>query len=553
MLTNLSKSGACNNYNELKKKCTFAKNDKNYTKLTHTLTSTKIQQMHKLSLAQLEAYSLEYKSYEIEESLKDEIDRSFSFLKQFSSNRIIYGINTGFGPMAQFKIEANNLAQLQYNLIRSHSSGAGKPFGEEYVRAILVARINNFLQANSGVSFGVIEKLTQFLNNRISPEIFEHGGVGASGDLVQLAHLALNLIGEGHVSVDGKRVPAAEALTQFSLQPLELKLRDGLAIMNGTSCMTGIGAINLIYAYRLLNWSVAASSIINEIVEAFDDSFSEGLNQVKYHPGQKKIAQQMRNFLEDSTLIRKREELFEDDSEMERREFSVKIQEYYSIRCVPQILGPVLETLDVAKNIIENELNSTNDNPIVSVEAQNVFHGGNFHGDYISLEMDKLKMVVTKLTMLAERQLNFLLNSKLNDKFPAFLNAKVLGFNFGLQGMQFTATSTTAESQMLSNPMYVHSIPNNNDNQDIVSMGTNSATIAAKVVENGFQVMAIHMVAVCQAIDLLDPSQREKLSSKTREVYNLIRSEMDFIENDIPQQENIQKIITLLRKNNFSL
>lgn len=509
--------------------------------------------MHKLSLAQLEAYSLEYQSYEIEERLKEKVDRSFSFLKQFSSNRIIYGINTGFGPMAQFKIAPDNLTQLQYNLIRSHSSGAGKPFEEVYVRAILVARINNFLQGNSGVSFGVIEKLVQFLNHRISPEIFEHGGVGASGDLVQLAHLGLNLIGEGNVEVAGKKIPAADALKQFGLEPLEIKLRDGLAIMNGTSCMTGIGAVNLIYAYRLLNWSVAASSMINEIVEAFDDSFSEGLNQVKYHPGQQKIAAQMRSFLKDSTLIRKREELFEDNSEMERSQFSVKIQEYYSIRCVPQILGPVLDTLDVAKNIIENELNSTNDNPIVSEEAQNVFHGGNFHGDYISLEMDKLKMVITKLTMLAERQLNFLLNSKLNDKFPAFLNAGKLGFNFGIQGMQFTATSTTAENQMLSNPMYIHSIPNNNDNQDIVSMGTNSAAIAAKVVENGFQVMAIHLISVCQAVDLLEESQKAKLSSKTMEVYGMIRSVMDFIEADVPQQENIRKIITLLRQNNFSL
>ena len=509
--------------------------------------------MNDISLEQLERYALGYEKFNVDENLIKKIDESFKFLKHFSSDKIIYGINTGFGPMAQFKVDDDKLNELQYNLIRSHSSGAGAVLREEYVRAILVARINNFLQANSGISVGVIEKLVEFLNLRINPEIYSHGGVGASGDLVQLAHLALGLIGEGHVYVDGERVEASKALRNAGIKPLNVQLRDGLGLMNGTSCMTGVGAINLIYAYRLLNWSVATSSIINEVVEAFDDSFSEGLNKVKRHEGQKEIANQMRSFLSDSSLIRQREELFKDNVEMGRKKFSRKIQEYYSIRCVPQILGPVLETLNNAKNVIENELNSTNDNPVVSVDDQNVFHGGNFHGDYVSLEMDKLKIVITRLTMLAERQLNFLLNSPLNGKFPAFLNMKTLGFNFGIQGMQFTAVSTTAESQTLSNPMYVHSIPNNNDNQDIVSMGTNSAMMARHVIENGFQVMAIHIMAVCQSIDLLDDDQRNSLGSKTKKIYKMVRELAPAVTDDVPQAENIHKVTDLLRSNKIEL
>lgn len=509
--------------------------------------------MNQINLTQLEKVALEFEQFNLNENLISQITESFDFLKEFSSDKIIYGINTGFGPMAQFKIAEDELNQLQYNLIRSHSTGTGDALGEEYVRAVLLARINNFLQANSGISLGVIEKLVQFLNNRISPEIFAHGGVGASGDLVQLAHLALNLIGEGFVFVDGERKMAKDVLKAKNIQPLEVKLRDGLGLMNGTSCMTGIGAVNLIYAYRLLKWSTASSAIINEVVEAFDDSFSDGLNKVKRHKGQQQIAADMRSFLADSNLIKKREELFKDNDEMGRSEFKKKIQEYYSIRCVPQILGPVLETLDNAKAVIENELNSTNDNPIVSVEDQNVFHGGNFHGDYVSLEMDKVKIVVTRLTMLAERQLNFLLNAKLNDKFPAFLNMKKLGFNFGIQGMQFTATSTTAENQTLSNPMYVHSIPNNNDNQDIVSMGTNSAVITKNVIENGFQVMAIHMMAVCQSIDLLNEDEKSRLSSKTMKVYNLIRKDVAAVTEDVPQSENIKKVTDILKSNSIEL
>ena len=509
--------------------------------------------MSQLSLTELEAYALENASFDLSTLDHDQLTRSFEFLKEFSSDKIIYGINTGFGPMAQYKVEDDKLNQLQYNLIRSHSTGTGDQLDEPYVRAVLVARINNFLQGNSGISLEVIEKLIEFLNKGVVPEIYEHGGVGASGDLVQLAHLALNLIGEGYVFKDGKRYKTADLLNQLGIKPLNIKLRDGLGLINGTSCMTGISSINLIYAKRLLNWGVITSSIVNEVVAAFDDSFSHGLNSAKRHEGQLWIASQMREFLGDSELIRKREELFNDTNEIRKTEFRKKIQEYYSVRCVPQILGPVKETLDAAQRVIEAELNSTNDNPVVSVDDQNVYHGGNFHGDYVSLEMDKVKLVVTRLTMLAERQLNFLLNARLNDKFPAFLNLEKLGFNFGIQGLQFTAVSTTAENQTLSNSMYVHSIPNNNDNQDIVSMGTNSALITKRVIENGYQVMAIHVIAVCQAIDLLSEEEKAKLGTQTQSIYKRVRAVVSEIREDLPQSENILRVINLLKTNQVEL
>ncbi len=201
--------------------------------------------------------------------------------------------------------------------------------------------------------------------------------------------------------------------------------------------------------------------------------------------------------------------------------FKDRVQAYYSLRCVPQILGPVLETINNVASILEDEFNSANDNPIIDVKNQHVYHGGNFHGDYISLEMDKLKLVITKLSMLAERQLNFLLNSKINEILPPFVNLGTLGFNFGMQGVQFTATSTTAENQMLSNPMYIHSIPNNNDNQDIVSMGTNAAVICRKVIENAFEVLAIEAITIVQAVEFL--GFQDKISSSTKELYTEIR------------------------------
>ncbi|MCE7062082.1 histidine ammonia-lyase [Dyadobacter sp. CY343] len=509
--------------------------------------------MNRISLAQIEQYAFEKKEFILADDALNQVSKSFAFLTNFSKDKIIYGINTGFGPMAQYRIETDKLSTLQYNLIRSHSSGVGKPLSEIYARSVMVARLNSFLQANSGVSTAVIKQLVAFLNNGIVPEIFEHGSVGASGDLVQLSHLGLNLIGEGFVYEGGIRRRTEEVLAQKNIAPLKMELRDGLGLINGTSCMTGMAAINIIYAKRLLQWAVAASSMLNEVIEAFDDSFSKELNAVKHHKGQKLIAQQMRDFVAGSQLIRSREELFKDDTAMQRKEFERKIQEYYSIRCVPQILGPILDTIQYAQEVVENELNSTNDNPIVKPEDDNVFHGGNFHGDYISLEMDKVKIVLTKLSMLMERQLNFLMNSKLNGKFPPFLNAGTWGLNFGFQGIQFTATSTTAENQALSTSVYVHSIPNNNDNQDIVSMGTNSAVIAKQVLENSFQVMSIHIMAICQAIDLLEPEEKERLSPNAKSIYTQIRQKAHFVKEDLPQSESIAAVLEYIKETPFQL
>ncbi len=449
------------------------------------------------------------------------VEQSFEFLKNFSKNKVIYGVNTGFGPMAQYKIKDSEGKKLQYNLIRSHASGSGNPIAPKYVKAAMLARLNTLSLGNSGVHRSVIEVMATLINKNIIPLIYEHGGVGASGDLVQLAHLALVLIGEGEVFYNGKRTATKEVFKKEGITPISVEIREGLALINGTSVMTGIGIVNTIYTRRLLEWMIACSSAINEIVEAYDDHLSFELNLTKKHQGQREIARSMRSHLRDSTLTRKREHhLYTNKSEV--KIFEEKVQEYYSIRCVPQILGPILDTLDTVERVMIEEVNSANDNPIIDLKKQHVYHGGNFHGDYVSLEMDKLKIVVAKMSMLAERQLNYLMNSKLNDILPPFVNLGELGLNFGMQGVQFTATSTTAENQMLSNPMYVHSIPNNNDNQDIVSMGTNAALITKKVIENAFEVMAIEMITIVQAIEYL--KVQDKVSSKTKSMYDAVRN-----------------------------
>ncbi len=473
-------------------------------------------------------------------TIVDRVEKSHIFLKKFSKNKVIYGVNTGFGPMAQYKIDDKDQVQLQYNLIRSHASGTGDILSPICVKSAMMARLNTLCLGNSGVHSSVVNLMVELINRDITPLIYHHGGVGASGDLVQLAHLALVLIGEGEVFYKGERLQTKDVFEKEGLSSIKVELREGIALMNGTSVMTGIGIVNTIYTDKLLKWIVGCSVAINEIVSAYDDHLSLELNQTKKHKGQQEIAKRMRESLADSKLIRKREEHLYNGKTNGSTIFKEKVQEYYSLRCVPQILGPILDTIKTVEKVLIEEVNSANDNPIVDVEKGHVYHGGNFHGDYVSLEMDKLKLVVTKLSMLSERQLNYLLNHRLNDILPPFVNLGKLGLNFGMQGVQFTATSTTAENQTLSNPMYVHSIPNNNDNQDIVSMGTNAALITKKVIENAFEVVAIELITIIQAIEYLD--YQDKISSKTLEIYNEIRKIVPVFKEDVIMYPYVNKV-----------
>ncbi|PUZ30384.1 histidine ammonia-lyase [Chitinophaga costaii] len=492
-----------------------------------------------------EVYKILYEGagVELDAAALQNVEDSHHFLRQFSGKKLIYGINTGFGPMAQYKVNDEDTLQLQYNLIRSHSSGASKCLSPIHTKSLMIARLSTLMQGYSGVHPSIVLLLRDLINQNVYPCIFEHGGVGASGDLVQLAHLALVLIGEGEVLYNDQLQPTATVFAQLDITPLKIHLREGLAVLNGTSAMTGIGLVNVLEAKRLLHWGTVMSAMINEVVEAFDDHLSAELNAVKKHVGQNEIARQMRELLAGSKMIRHRpDHLYK---ELEEDVFEDKVQEYYSLRCVPQVLGPVYDTLEQAARLVVEELNSVSDNPVVDHHRGNVFHGGNFHGDYVSLEMDKLKIAITKLSMLSERQLNYLLNDKLNQKFPPFVNLGKLGFNFGMQGVQFTAVSTVAENQTLSFPMYVHSIPNNNDNQDIVSMGTNAALIANKVMENAYEVLSIQMMTLLQAIDYLQC--QDKLAAFTHGVYSAIRKIFPVFVEDAPRYKDVQRVKDYLR------
>lgn len=473
------------------------------------------------------------------------VSECYDFLSRFARDKVIYGINTGFGPMAQWRVADEYLTDLQYNIIRSHSTGAGEPLPLVDIKAAMIARVGVFLCGKSGVHPSIVNLLTEFINRGIYPFIPCHGSVGASGDLVQLAHIALALIGEGNVFYNGKWQPTADVMKETSLQPIEIHIREGLSATNGTSVMTGIAVVNQYLAEQLLRLSTLAAVWMNEIAGSYDDLMSAPLNEYRNQTGQIEIAACMRHLARGSKCLTKREHELYDNSHADTSTFEHKVQAYYSLRCTPQILGPVKETIDSSRRIVENELNAASDNPIVDPVTQNVYHGGNFHGDYISLEQDKLKIALVRLVMTAERQLNYLFHDRINGILPPFLNLGTLGLNYGMQACQFTATSTTAECQTLAMPNYVHSIPNNNDNQDIVSMGTNTALLTRRVIDNAYQVLAIQYIALAQATDCLDKAPL--LAMATKEAYDAVRSIIGPRVDDRPFYDEIEKMQSVLK------
>ena len=480
-----------------------------------------------------------------DEATQKSIADSYDFLARFSSDKVIYGINTGFGPMAQWRVEDSHLRELQYNIIRSHSTGTGKPLDDSLVRAAMLARVGSFAQAKSGVHPELVALLTAFINRGIYPFIPEHGSVGASGDLVQLAHMALCLIGEGKVHFRGEWRKTKEVMDECGLKPIGVHIREGLSCCNGTSVMTGISAVNQLDAENLLHWATLAAVWMNEIAGSYDDLMAAPLNEYRRHEGQIRIAETMRQMSKGSKRLQKRENKLYDAGHAETTVFEDKVQAYYSLRCAPQILGPIYDTLAYSRQVIEDELNAASDNPIVDPITENVYHGGNFHGDYISLEADKMKIAMVRLAMVSERQLNYLCHDRINGILPPFLNLGTLGLNYGIQACQFTATSTTAECQTLAMPNYVHSIPNNNDNQDIVSMGTNSAELCTHVINNCYQVLAILYMAMSQAVDCLQIA--DMLAPATKAQYDAIRAITPTIIEDTPFYEDIAQIEKYLR------
>lgn len=520
----------------------------------------------KLNISSLGDVALRLEKVAVSKSGIARVRKNFKYLKEQSEKRVIYGLNTGFGPMAHIYILKERQIELQYNLIRSHAMGLGKPLSVDQSRAVMAIRLQTLLQGHSAVCEEACALLAEFLNRNITPVIYSHGSVGASGDLVQLAHVAQALIGEGEVVYGGKTLPTREVfskvLAKDGLVPLGIQLREGLALINGTSAMTGIAALNVRNSKVLLHYALLASSAMFEIVQASDDYFSKEISAVRPHEGQIKAGETFRAVLKSSKRISRDGEAGEPFAEIsanldiqdgEKNGGTVTMdrsrQEIYSIRCAVQVLGPMIDAVSNSEKVVEIEMNSVTDNPITFTDDK-IVHGGNFHGDYVSYEMDKLKIAISKLSVFSERKLAFLLNDRVNKLLPPFLNMGTVGLDLGFQGLQFVATSTTAENQSLAAPVSIHSITCNNDNQDIVSMGTNSALSADRVISNAFEIMAIELAAIQRAVKIL--GIESKMSRGTRELCQSVASCVTS-KGDLVKRGDIQGIIDMMKTSEHSL
>ncbi len=414
--------------------------------------------------------------------------------------KVVYGINTGLGELVRVRIPKDKARELQLNLVRSHASGVGRYMDDEIVRAAMLIRANSLLKGFSGVRLEVIKMLVDMLNSNIIPLVPKFGSVGASGDLAPLAHIALVMLGEGYAKYKGEVVKGEEALKLAGLKPLKLKEREGLALLNGTAVMAAYGSIAIYDSYEIMKNAILSATMSFEALKGTDKALDDRIMKARAHPGQIKIAKIIRDMLKDSKITKEaREE---------------KVQDAYTLRCLPQVYGAVLDTIGYARSVMEREINSATDNPLVFDEP---ISGGNFHGEPIALVMDFLAIALTDLGNMVERRIARLVDSKLSG-LPAFL-IENSGTNSGLMIPQYTAAAFCNRNKILAHPASADSIPTSANQEDHVSMGMNAAQKLREIVENVKYIIAIEYLCANQALHISGYSAQSV--KKAMEVINI--------------------------------
>lgn len=448
--------------------------------------------------------------------------------KIVQENRVVYGITTGFGKFSDVLIQPENVEELQLNLIHSHACGVGEPFPELVSRAMLVLRANALLKGYSGVRKVVIERLLEFVNKEIHPVVPQQGSLGASGDLAPLSHLVLPLLGEGEVFFKGKRVDALEAMSQESIFPITLTAKEGLALINGTQAMTAMGVIAYLEAEKLAYQSEAIAAITMEGLKGIIDAFDEDVHIARGYPEQIAVAKRMRELLNGSKLI--------------TRQGDIRVQDAYSLRCIPQVHGASWQTLNYVKEKLEIEINAATDNPLIFDGGKKVISGGNFHGQPIAFAMDFLGIAIAELANISERRIERLVNPQLND-LPPFLSAEP-GLQSGAMIMQYCAASLVSENKTLAHPASVDSIPSSANQEDHVSMGTIGSRHAYQIIQNTRRVLAIEFICAIQAAEIRG---KEKMAQATREILEVGRKRVPFIDKDRVFSKDIEEATSWLK------
>ncbi len=454
-----------------------------------------------LTIADVEAVARHGRTAVLDDAARGRMQESRDLIERLvAAGEVVYGVTTGFGALASRFVAPADAERLQENLLKSHAAGVGAPLDTEIVRAMLLLRANTLALGHSGCRPELVDRLLALLAAGIHPIVPAQGSVGASGDLAPLAHLALPLIGRGEVELRGHRMPALVALREVGLEPLTLQAKEGLALLNGTQLMTAIGALLLADADRLGATASVAAAISVEALLGTDVAFSAAYQLARPHPGQIAVAAELRHLLRDSSV----QTGHHDDAH--------KVQDPYSLRCVPQVHGAVRDALDHLRRVLDIEMNSATDNPLVfpygGVAAEDalataggrVISGGNFHGEPVALALDFAKIAIAELGSISERRTSLLLDPRLNGGLPAFL-APASGLDSGLMIVQYTAAALVSENKVLAHPASVDSIPTSANQEDHVSMGPIAARHARTVLEHVERIVAIELLCGAEALD----------------------------------------------------
>ncbi len=502
---------------------------------------------HNLSLHDLWAVSQRECNCRVGGGARERMTASRKLVEKLAAEpRAIYGINTGFGPLSGTRVSPADLQRHQINLIHHLSVGQGPLFSAVETRAIMAARANAMARGFSGIRPEVVDLLVDALNRDILPEIPSEGSVGASGDLAPLAHMTRLLAGLGHAWMDGKRLTALDALQKRGLAPVTLQCKEGLALVNGTSVMTALAALAAVEAGQILGWLELLTACLFQALWASPEVLCEQVHKARGFRGQTAVANRIAGFLKSHPSYARQIEEHQWGSSAKPVEAGVEVQDPYSIRCAPQVLGAFQEALWHIEHVIQRELNASTDNPLVFPETQSVIHCGNFYGQQISMVCDYLRLCLAKSALLLDRQLERLVNWRYSLGLPPLLSGADPGLNSGFMGVQLLATSLAAECRILSAPASVQTIPTNANNQDIVSMGTISAKMTRDLVGKTWKLVAIQTLALAQAADLRGP---DVMGGAYRELHALTRSVSAKLESDRPLFEDIANLCQLLQTN----
>ncbi|MCM3766899.1 histidine ammonia-lyase [Neobacillus niacini] len=458
------------------------------------------------------------------ESAKQKVLKSRQYVERLlKDKKVIYGLTTGFGKFSDTYISSEDTKELQVNLIRSHACGVGNPFPEEVVRGIIFLRINSLMRGHSGIRLEVIKMMAEMLNKGVTPVIPEKGSLGASGDLAPLSHLALVMIGEGEACYKGEIMDGGEALRLAGILPISLEAKEGLALINGTQVMTSVGVLACWDAQNLANWADFSAALTAEALRGVRQAFDPETHEIRPHYGQQEVANNIRKLIKGSGLMTDQGEL--------------RVQDAYSLRCVPQVHGATRDALDYVESKLVVEINAVTDNPLIFADQDKVISGGNFHGQPIALVMDFLSIAVAELANISERRIERLVNPQLNGGLPPFLTQHG-GTNSGFMIAQYAAASLVSENKSLAHPASVDSIPSSANQEDHVSMGTIAARKAAKIIENVRSVIGIELLCGAEAADYRGA---EKLGEGTKWVYKVCRDHVPFLDKDRIMYKDFQK------------